>query len=382
MSTAYRPPEATHQGSFQCSRDDSGTLRIILQGRLDSSRTGTLVRQTRAALDAHADVIVDATGVAYCDVAGVAYLLDLRQRQDAAGRKLEIVGLKAEFTRLLDLFDADALVTAEARAASRPPLVERIGRETVAALRGAGEMLSFLGEVTVTSVRSIFRRQKIRWSDTFMVAEAAGIRALPVISLMGLILGLIVAFQGAIPLKRYGGEVLVADMVVLAMFREMGPLFTAIILAARSSSAFAAELGTMKINEEVDALKTMGLDPVPFLVMPRILAGVLVAPLLTVVTNIMGLVGGGIVFLFLGFTPVTYMERLLLRGSAKDFAGGLFRALIFGILIAGIGCLQGLRTGRGARAVGASTTGAVVSSIVAIILADGLLAVVYFKLGI
>jgi phospholipid/cholesterol/gamma-HCH transport system permease protein len=381
VGTASRTPQAAAPNSFQFHRDASGTLRISLQGRLDAQATGTLVRQTRDALRQEADVIVDAGGLAYCDVAGAAYLLELRRSQDATGRKLEIQGLREEFTRLLELFDADALFQAEAIAPRRPPWLERIGRSTVAAARDARDMLVFLGEVTVSLGRSLVRRQKIRWTETFLVAEAAGVRALPVISLMGLIMGLIVAFQGAVPLKRYGGEVLVADMVVLAMFREMGPLFTAIILAARSSSAFAAELGTMKINEEVDALKTMGLDPVPFLVMPRILAGVVVAPLLTIVTNLMGLVGGLIVFVFMGFTPVTYMERLLLRGRAGDFLGGLFRALVFGILIAGIGCLQGLRTGRGARAVGASTTGAVVSSIVAIIIADGLLAVVYYKLG-
>jgi phospholipid/cholesterol/gamma-HCH transport system permease protein len=381
VGTASRASKTTAPSSFQSHLDSDGTLQIVLSGNLDTQTTGSLVRQTQAALTTATGVSIDASGVEYCDMAGVAYLLELRRRQEAAGSRFKLTGLKEEFSRLLQLFDADELFQAEAAQAVRVPLVEQIGRRTMDAIRSASDMVGFLGEVTVSCVRSVMRRQKVRWSDTFLVAEAAGVRALPVISLMGLILGLIVAFQGAIPLKRYGGEVLVADMVILAMFREMGPLFTAIILAARSSSAFAAELGTMKINEEVDALKTMGLDPVPFLVMPRILAGVLVAPLLTVVTNIMGLVGGGIVFLFMGFTSTTYMERLLLRGRAGDFVGGLFRALVFGVLIAGIGCLQGLRTGRGARAVGASTTGAVVSSIVAIILADGLLAVVYYKLG-
>ncbi len=262
------------------------------------------------------------------------------------------------------------------------PLPERVGRATLETLSRLGETVVFIGEVVVSLARIFTRRQRVRWRETFLVAEAAGLQALPVICMMGLILGLIVAFQGAIPLRRYGGEMLVADMVVLAMFREMGPLFTAIILAARSSSAFAAELGTMKINEEVDALRTMGLDPVPFLALPRLLAGVLVAPLLTVFTNFMGLVGGGLVFLSMGFTPVTYVERLLLRGSAVDFVGGLFRALVFGVIVAGVGCMQGLRTGRGARAVGASTTSAVVSSIVGIIIADGLLAVMFYAVGL
>lgn len=356
-------------------------LTLMLRGRLDAQSAGGLWRRTRSELRTPTAVVVDASGVTYCDISGAGYLLDLRRHQRAAGRPLEINGLRDEFSRLLDLFDLERLQV-EAAPATHMPLPESVGRRTMALLAELRDMVVFVGEVVVSLGRVLTGRQRLRWRDTLLVAESAGLNALPVVLLMGLILGLIVAFQGAIPLRRYGGEVLVADMVVLAMFREMGPLFTAIILAARSSSAFAAELGTMKINEEVDALRTMGLDPVPFLALPRILAGVLVAPLLTVFTNVMGLVGGGLVFLSMGFTPVTYMERLLLRGSAVDFVGGLFRALVFGVIIAGVGCLQGLRTGRGARAVGESTTGAVVSAIVGIILADGLLAVLYYAVGL
>jgi phospholipid/cholesterol/gamma-HCH transport system permease protein len=349
---------------------------------VDSINTGGLLRQTYAAMREPSDVVLDAHDVDYIDISGVGYLIGLQQRQEASGRTLEIMGLKEDFGRLLEMFDPADLVPSSPSGAGRVSLPESVGRSTAAALGEARKIVVFAGAMTVSLSRVLTGRARLRWSDTFLVAESAGLNALPVISLMGLILGLIMAFQGAIPLRRYGGEVLVADMVILAMFREMGPLFTAIILAARSSSAFAAELGTMKINEEIDALTTMGLDPVPFLAIPRVLAGVLVAPVLTVFMSFMGLVGGGLVFLSMGFTTTTYLERLLLRGSAVDFSSGLFRSLVFGAIVAGIGCMQGLRTGRGARAVGESTTSAVVASIVAIIVADGVMAVIFYRLGI
>ena len=162
----------------------------------------------------------------------------------------------------------------------------------------------------------------------------------------------------------------------------MAPFFTAIILAGRSGSAFAAEIGTMKVNEEVDALKTMGLDPVPFLAIPRVIAGVCVAPILTTFANLAGLIGGGVVFISLGFPLVTYVNRLMLRGDLNDFLGGLFKSLVFGVIVASIGCHQGLQTGTGARAVGESTTRSVVSGIILIVIADGLLTVIFYYLGI
>jgi phospholipid/cholesterol/gamma-HCH transport system permease protein len=171
-------------------------------------------------------------------------------------------------------------------------------------------------------------------------------------------------------------------MVVIAMFREMGPLFTAIILAGRSGSAFAAEIGTMKVREEIDALTTMGMDPVSFLAVPRVLAGILVAPLLTAFANLAGLIGGALIFLSLNFSLEVYVSRVLMRGDLVQLLGGLAKALIFGMIVASVGCLEGLRTGSGAKAVGESTTRSVVTSIVLIILSDGLFGVAYYYLGI
>jgi phospholipid/cholesterol/gamma-HCH transport system permease protein len=183
-------------------------------------------------------------------------------------------------------------------------------------------------------------------------------------------------------MRQFGAEIFIADLIGLSMIRELGPLLTAIILAGRSGSAFAAELGTMKVNEEIDALTTMGLEPVRFLAVPRVIAAVAMTPLLSVFTSLFGLIGGAVVMLSLGFPLVTYVDRIVAAVHPGDFLQGLFKALAFGIVVAGIGCLRGLQTRTGASAVGDSTTSAVVSGLILIAVVDGIFAVVFYCLGI
>ena len=185
-------------------------------------------------------------------------------------------------------------------------------------------------------------------------------------------MGLIMAFQAAIPLRQFGAELFVANLIGLSMLRELGPLMTAIILAGRSGSAFAAELGTMKVREEIDALKTMGLDPVRFLVVSRVVAAVFMTPLLTIFADLLGLIGGSVVMLSLGFPLITYFHQVQYAVTYGSLVGGLVKAFVFGILVAGIGCLRGLQTQTGATAVGESTTRAVVSGIILITITDGI----------
>ena len=372
--------QISSQASLRVERGSEG-LTFHVGGHLDSRTTGGIWRQAQEALRQPADLIVEASEIAYCDISGVGLLVDLRRRQERSGRTFRIQGLATEFQRLLDMFD-DAAAKSLEEARPRMSFPETVGRATASLLGDIRDLIAFIGELVANLGRVLVHRQKVRWGDTFLVAESAGVNALPIITMMGIVMGVIIAFQGAVPLKRYGGEVLVADMVVIAFFREIGPLFTAIMLAARSASAFAAELGTMKVNEEVDALKTMGLEPVAFLAIPRVLAGVFVTPILTLYMNLWGLFGGGLVFMSLGFQPQIYIERILLRGTAGDLLGGLSRSLIFGIIVAGTGCMQGLLTGTGARAVGESTTRSVVSAIILIIIADGLISVIFYSLGI
>jgi phospholipid/cholesterol/gamma-HCH transport system permease protein len=215
-----------------------------------------------------------------------------------------------------------------------------------------------------------------------LVAEKAGAGAVGITALMGFLIGLILAFQASIAMAMFGAEIYTADLVVIATFRELGPLITCFVLASRSGSAFAAELGTMKVNEEIDALRTMGIDPVRFLVLPRIIAAVFVTPLLTMFNNLLALVGCFVVMVATGFAPEVVVNQLHHAADLVDLLGGLAKTLVFAGLIAEIGCLRGLQTGTGASAVGEAATRAVVSGIVAIVAVDGLFAVVYYCLGI
>ena len=242
--------------------------------------------------------------------------------------------------------------------------------------------ITFTGEVCVKLINTLFRPVSLRWKDTFLLAEKSGPNAVNITALLGFLIGLILAFQAVVSMKKFGAEIYVADLVVLSLFRELGPLLTAFILAARTGSAFAAEIGTMKVNEEIDALTTMGLDKVRFLVIPRILAAVSVTPLLTMFMNLFGLIGCGLVMVSIGFAPITILNQLQEAADLTDLFSGLIKTVVFGALIAGIGCLRGLQTGTGASAVGDSATRAVVTSIVAIVVADGVFAVIYFYLGI
>lgn len=249
-------------------------------------------------------------------------------------------------------------------------------------MQGLKDHISFMGELTLGLVKAILHPGGLRAKDFFLIVEASGPQALPIIGMLGFLVGLILAFQGAVLMKQFGAEIYIADFVGKSVARELGPLITAIIVAGRTGSAFAAEIGTMKVNEEIDALSTMGLDPVRFLVIPRVTAATLMTPLLAVITNLFGMMGGAVVMMGLGFPLVTYVNRLLASVTTADYLGGLFKSIIFGLLISGAGCFCGLRTGEGASAVGNSATRAVVSSIIMIVIADGLFAVLFYYLGI
>jgi phospholipid/cholesterol/gamma-HCH transport system permease protein len=215
-----------------------------------------------------------------------------------------------------------------------------------------------------------------------LTVEKAGADGVGITALLGFLIGVILAFQSAIAMGKFGAQIYTADLVTIVLFRELGPLITAFVLASRSSSAFAAELGTMKVNEEIDALTTMGIDPVRFLVFPRLIAGVVVLPLLTLFNIVLGLVGCALVMILIGFTPTIVVEEIHAAADLVDLLGGLAKTLVFGALIAAIGCRQGLQTGTGASAVGDAATRAVVASIIAIVVADGIFAVIYYFLGI
>ena len=283
---------------------------------------------------------------------------------------------------MLDIYGQISIEPPPGRRREPLSLVEQVGQAALGVWQDVQTLLTFVGELTVTLLRAARRPRLVRWSDAWLSAERVGVDAVPIIALIGFLLGLILAFQSAIPMRRFGAEIFVANLIGVSMIREMGPLITAIILAGRSGSAFAAELGTMKVREEIDALTTMGLEPVRFLVVPRVLAAVIMTPLLAVFANLFGLIGGAVVMRSLGFSLVTYVNQILSAVTVGDLLGGLFKSLVYGIVVAGIGCLRGLQTTTGASAVGQSTTSAVVSGIVLIAIVDGVFAVVFYALGL
>jgi phospholipid/cholesterol/gamma-HCH transport system permease protein len=222
----------------------------------------------------------------------------------------------------------------------------------------------------------------VRWRDVGLICEKVGADALPIVALISFLMGVILAFQSAVPMKRFGAEIFVADLIGLSMLRELGPLMTAILLAGRSGAAFAAEIGTMRVNQEVDALTTMGLDPVRFLVTPRIIAALLMTPLLVLFANVVGLAGGAATMTTFSIPFVTFIKEVDTAVTMNDFLAGFVKSFVFAILIAGIGCLRGLQTQAGASAVGDSATRAVVSGIILLVVVDGLFALAYFVLDI
>jgi phospholipid/cholesterol/gamma-HCH transport system permease protein len=363
--------------------DRAGNPVLVIQGRLDNQSLATAwkpLTKWAEALD-ESGLRVDAGGVDYCDGTGVALFLELGRLRRNRG-ELAISGLSENYQRLLDQFDPDAPIALGRPAALPLAGAEEIGRSVSEFFSDIGQLVSFTGELFVAFVQAVRRPKRVRWGDVILIAETAGVNGLPIVALIGFLMGLIMSFQAAIPLRQFGADIFVADLIALSMLRELGPLMTAIILAGRTGSAFAAELGTMKVNEEIDALKTMGLPPVRFLVVTRVLGATLVTPLLTLFANVAGLVGGAVVLLSLGFPLSVYVRQALGAVDLVDLGGGLVKSVVFGVLVAGIGCLRGLQTKTGASAVGHSTTSAVVSGIILIALADGAFAVIFHFLEI
>jgi phospholipid/cholesterol/gamma-HCH transport system permease protein len=363
---------------------DQDRVCLVIKGRLDVETTGSLWRKILKTIAGTKprELLVDASQIEYCDGAGIGLLLELTQTQKQNNRRIQITGLNPDFQPLMKLFDPGQAIELPPKRASLAQRIESLGEKTARLLQDVKAQISFIGEAFVKLLSTLIHPRSLRWRDTFLIAEKAGANAVGITAMLGFLIGLILAFQSAVAMQKFGAQVFVTDLVCLALFRELGPLITAFVLASRSGSAFAAEIGTMKINEEIDALTTMGLDPVRFLVVPRLIAAICVIPLLTMFNNLFGLIGCGVVMSFFGSPPVTYLHRIQQAATMTDLCGGLAKTFVFGALIAGIGCLQGIRTGTGPSAVGDSATRAVVSGIVAIVVADGVFAVLYYFLNI
>jgi phospholipid/cholesterol/gamma-HCH transport system permease protein len=269
------------------------------------------------------------------------------------------------------------------REEKRISLLVRLGQSVLDITEATHALLIFLGQVALAFGQFIRGRARFRAVDLWLIVQASGAQALPIVSLISFLVGLILAFMGANQLRQFGAQIYVANLVGLSMAREMGAMMTGIIMAGRTGAAFAAQLGTMVVNQETDALVTMGLNPVEFLVVPRMLALMLMVPLLCIYADLVGILGGAIVgvgMLHLGVAQ--YYQQTLSALHLMDFVVGLIKGTVFGVLIALAGCLRGMQCGRSASAVGAAATSAVVTGIVWIIVFDAVLTVMYDILGI
>jgi phospholipid/cholesterol/gamma-HCH transport system permease protein len=356
--------------------DDGAELRLKLSGPLDADGVADiwprLAAQVRAA---GREVRVEAGGVTRCDSAGAVFLLDLQRLAADGGHRLHLEGLPPEFARTLALFPASAL-TPLPSARRNASLAVTVGEASCNIAGDLRSQIVFLGQLAMALCQVLCNPRQLHFKKILHIFQAAAVEGLPIVGLISLLTGLIIASQSAGPLRMYGADIHVIYLVALIMFRELSPIMTAILLAGRTGSAFAAEIGTMKVNEELDALKTMGLDPVRFLVVERVIAGFWAMPFLTVYSMLLGVGASFMVMLGNGYSlPALYTE-LTSYCNVTDVLEGLLKSFFFGALVTGVGCLRGIQCGRsseavaGAAAVGRSATRAVVSSIVLIIASD------------
>ncbi len=313
----------------------------------------------------------------------LTFLLNLLQFCNQQQVSVAIDGLPPGAQRLLALATRVPERKGTRRQILGQPVLTQIGNVTIEMHRNWSELLAFLGE-TVFAVGNLLRgKARFRSSDLFYQIEGAGPSALAIITLISTLVGLILAFVGAVQLRLFGAQIFIADLVGLGMAREMGAMMTAIIMAGRTGAAYAAQLGTMQVNEEIDALKTMGISPIEFLVLPRLLALCLMMPLLCIYADFMGILGGAIVSaMMLDISFFEYYQQLQSAVPLQHFVIGVVKAGIFGVLVATSGCFRGMQCGRSASAVGFAATNAVVTSIVLIVVADAIVTVLCQILGL
>jgi phospholipid/cholesterol/gamma-HCH transport system permease protein len=379
-SASIAPARAT-----LATRRDGDTLVVQLAGQwqLRAGLPSTApVEQELATTPPPRTVIFDTTGLTSWDSSGLAVLDRIATVSRARQIAIQPEGLPKGLQRLLTLATAVA-EKGDARAAPTPPWLARVGTAAQGAWEGTREATQFLGEATLSFGRFLRGTAIFQWRDVLLVLQESGPNALPIVTLINFLVGLIIGFVGAVQLQKFGASIYVADLVAIATVRELAPIMTGIIMAGRTGSGFAAELGTMQVNQEIEAFSTMAVPPMDFLVLPRMLALSVMMPLLCIYADLIGILGGAVVGIgMLGQGPRLYWEETRGAIGLLDISIGVGKGLLFGILVALAGCMRGMSCGRDAAAVGQAATSAVVLGIVWIIALDGILAVVTNVLGI
>lgn len=353
-------------------------LALALRGVLDLRTTpGVMDRLAHIPTPLPGLISVDLGGITRMDDCGALVILQLRRMAEKHGCELEMLGTPEHVRELLDFLRLDDPPRSGGTKRVKPGIMTRFGIKTLDVTGQAMTHMSFVGEVTVTLLSLLRHPGRLRLGDVVLYMQRVGVDALPIVGLISFLLGLIMAFMSAVQLQQFGANIYVASLVALAMVRELGPIMTAILVAGRSGSAFAAEIGTMKVSEEVDALVTMGFKPAMFLVAPKIIASLLVVPLLAMYSNLFAIAGGLLIGVTtLDLTVNAYMAQTMNTLTIFDINWGIFKSAIFAVLIATVGCFKGYQVRGGAASVGKATTSAVVTGIFLVILVDSVLAVI------
>jgi phospholipid/cholesterol/gamma-HCH transport system permease protein len=371
------------------SQVDANNAKVLLNGNVNVYTLGGIWTQIRDSQDTwlkqgdskSKTLTFDASKVTFLDGAGIAFLIGVEEAQTTSGAKFSVLGLDARYEPLLNEFNPISNLFPVPVVKPKRSFVVSTGMAVQNLIDDAVGLISFTGHLAADLAWSIRHPNQVRWGDFINAAVEAGIAALPIVGLVAFLIGVILSFQAAIGMQQFGAVSFVGPLAALGIVREMGPLITAILLAGRSSAAFAAEIGTMTVNSEVDALVSGGLSPIRFLVVPRVLAGILVAPILTLYADIVSIFSSMLTMLIYGIPFVNFYNGMLSAVDIEDIGSGLIKATLFGVVVSAVGCLRGMQTGNGAAAVGISATRAVVSSIVLIVLVDGIFAFISYKTG-
>jgi phospholipid/cholesterol/gamma-HCH transport system permease protein len=365
---------------YDVLQNEDGSITINLQGRMDAANAGQLIKAVKSRLGnlAPSSLTVNLEKVTYLDDFGALVLVELKNLLRDAKNTFFLINARDNVKSVLSILNFDNLEKGTPLSKKQNPnMFLRLGEGVFRHASDFRFIFSFIGSVCLATVHVVRHPKSLRTGDTISSMEKIGVDAVPIVCLISFLLGLIMAFMSSVQLRQFGANIYVASLVSLAMVRELGPIMTAIIVAGRSGSAFAAEIGTMKISEEVDALFTMGFDPTRFLVMPKIVASLITVPILTLFSNIFAIIGGLVVgVLMLDLTTNAYITQTIKTLTIFDVMLGFLKSGVFALLITLVGCLRGFQVRGGAAAVGQATTSAVVSSIFLIILSDSIFAVI------
>jgi phospholipid/cholesterol/gamma-HCH transport system permease protein len=376
----------TEQGTVSVARAGDSTLLIKLSGPWHLTRDVPSAAIFRRELESAAmlkTVSFDASGLTNWDSGLIAFLVQTSEACRARNIKQDRQGLPEGLRRLLELAEAVPEKKGARSEVVKAPFFQRIGNLTLGYGLSVGEFMNFLGELTVAFGKFVRGKARYRKVDLVEIIQECGANAVGIVTLISFLVGVILAFMGAVQLSQFGASIYVADLVCIGMTRDMGAIMTAIIMSGRTGAAFAAKLGTMKVTQEIDAFTTMGISPMEFLVLPRVIALVLMMPLLCLYADFLGIVGGLFVGVgMLGLSVRGYMQETIATLTLTNLFGGLFKATFYGLLIAIAGCLKGFQCGNSSSAVGDAATQAVVMSIVMGVVACGLFAVVFNIIGI